>query len=518
MRRPYRRRRPHPAALLCAAYAILLLCWGGANPPFTAPDEWSHYLRALGVGSGAPIGPATAYPLPADASERTRRQYDWINQAARLVPVPPGLLAANLDCNAGKVAQSAACLSALAPDPAATRQVTPVGNYQLLPYIGPGLAARLARDPFTADYAGRFAAGATCWALLALALALLWTGHAPSLLGLLVAFTPMAAFLASSLTPSGVEIVAGLAFAAALLRLWRTPRPPAWVWLALGLTGCTLALSRSTGALYVGIDLLIFGALVGPRGLLQRLNAARLGAALATALLVGGAALNQWWERAYGSKLHAERGEVLRELPAALHRLPSVLHEEIGVFGPLDTVLPPPLVASWAALVVALLALALLVGTWHERAVLVATALGNLAVPIGFSMLLVSATTFDVQGRHVLPLAVMVPLLAGELISRHRDRLPAAAMRATVAALTLGIGLLHVAAWYWNGRRHAVGVAGRRWFIAQAAWSPPLGWTTWFVIAACGGLLWLLAALALRPHTPAEPTPAPNPAEPIRAP
>jgi hypothetical protein len=38
--------------LLCVAYGILLLCWGGANPPFAAPDELSRYLRALGLSGG----------------------------------------------------------------------------------------------------------------------------------------------------------------------------------------------------------------------------------------------------------------------------------------------------------------------------------------------------------------------------------------------------------------------------------------------------------------------------------
>src|SRR5690242_20247494 len=112
-----RRRAPAVAApvLLCIVYAILLLCWGGANPPFTAPDEWSHYLRALGLSGGHLIGEPYTYPVPAPGTALQQRSYAWINQAARLVVIPAGLYAPNLDCNAGRPAMTAACLDDIAP-------------------------------------------------------------------------------------------------------------------------------------------------------------------------------------------------------------------------------------------------------------------------------------------------------------------------------------------------------------------------------------------------------------------
>jgi hypothetical protein len=127
-------------------------------------------------------------------------------------------------------------------------ETTPVGNYQPLPYCLPGLFTHLGSSPFEADWLGRCAAGITCWCFLVLAVALLWNGSPLSLVGLLVASSPMALFVAASLTPSGLEIAAGVAFAASLCRVWRDDAVRGPVWLVLGAAGATLALSRSSAS------------------------------------------------------------------------------------------------------------------------------------------------------------------------------------------------------------------------------------------------------------------------------
>lgn len=35
--------------VLVVAWALIALAWAFANPPFAAPDEEAHYLRAVGV-------------------------------------------------------------------------------------------------------------------------------------------------------------------------------------------------------------------------------------------------------------------------------------------------------------------------------------------------------------------------------------------------------------------------------------------------------------------------------------
>src|ERR1700682_3839056 len=45
-----------PVARAVAAYGLLLLAWLLSIPPFSAPDEWAHYLRVLGLAQGTWIG------------------------------------------------------------------------------------------------------------------------------------------------------------------------------------------------------------------------------------------------------------------------------------------------------------------------------------------------------------------------------------------------------------------------------------------------------------------------------
>jgi hypothetical protein len=177
-----------------------------------------------------------------------------------------------------------------------------------------------------------------------------------------------------------------------------------------------------------------------------------------------------------------------------------VLAEYVGVFGALDTALPFRTTELWLGVTAVIILLALWVGTWTERLILVATVLGNLAVIFGLSMLLVVGTTFDVQGRHVLPLAVMVPLLAGAIIARRVERLPAALTRGTrsawgVATLAGIIGLFQLFAWHWNARRHGVGLAGKFRFFDRAEWIPLGGWWPWATLMVIGVALLLLPLL-----------------------
>jgi hypothetical protein len=493
------------------AYALLLAGWLGGDPPFAAPDEWSHYLRTLGVADGGLIGAPYAYELGPTASEHDRRTYAWINDAARLVRVPPGLFITGFDCNAGRPDRSAACLYTLKASEVGSTEATPVGNYQPLPYLLPALVITRARDPYTADRLGRAASALACWLCLAAALRLLWDGRAVSLVGLLLALSPMVIFIGAALTPSGLEIMAGLLFAAALLRLGRQGGAGAGHWLVAGVAGAMLALSRSTGPLYVALDLLVFAALVGPRGLWARVCARPSGPLAGGAIIAVGVVLSRLWERAYGSHLRIDPADIPAQLGPALGRVPIIMLENVGVFGSLDTPLPFHSAAIWVAALGATVALALLAGTWRERVVLAATALGNLAVIGTFSLVLVVGTTFDVQGRHILPLAVMVPLLAGELLARRGDRFPARLAGRDLrragdwafAALACGVGLFHLFAWYWNARRQGVGLGGKLRFFDRAEWYPPGGWQPWAVLVILGAALLALPAL-LRLSRPQE--------------
>ena len=86
-------------------------------------------------------------------------------------------------------------------------------------------------------------------------------------------------------------------------------------------------------------------------------------------------------------------------------------------------------------------------------------------------------TGFGAQGRHVLPVLVLVPLSAGEILRRRPQGL---------GWLLPAVGVLWAAgqavAWLANARRAAVGTDGSWWFFGAAEWSPPGGWWVWAVL------------------------------------
>jgi hypothetical protein len=176
----------------------------------------------------------------------------------------------------------------------------------------------------------------------------------------------------------------------------------------------------------------------------------------------------------------------LGQLDAAVQRLPAALREEVGVFGSLDTTMPWAATWVWTVILLVLVGLALGLATCHHRVVLTGVVAIALVAPVAISALMVSGTGFDVQGRHVLALTVMVPLLASEIVFQQRSRVPRHAMRLGLTAAAISLSVVQCVAWFWSARRHAVGIDGPLWFIGAAEWSPPGGWWPWLVMVVIG--------------------------------
>lgn len=84
----------------------------------------------------------------------------------------------------------------------------------------------------------RLVAACACLAFVLLSMVLLWDGSVWSLLGWLIALTPMVLFVTSIINPNGLEIASSLAFAAAVPRVVRDPaRVSTWVGVALSAAG-----------------------------------------------------------------------------------------------------------------------------------------------------------------------------------------------------------------------------------------------------------------------------------------
>jgi hypothetical protein len=456
-----------------------------ANPPFLSPDEPSHYVRAVSVSAGQ-LAP----------------EYH--------VTVPPGLWAIwrherGITCNAGRSKVSAACVADAETANIPSRVWTAAGAYPPFYYVLPGLALRAADDPFTANRLGRLAATSLCFLLLVLSVALLMSSLAPrlALLGLLVAVTPMALFLMGSLNPSGLEIAAGIAFFSALLRVARDERPPPWVLGSAAAAGIVLALSRTTGAAWIVLDLALFVGLVGRSGALRLVRGSRYGAgtAVVAGVLLVAVLANRVWEHANGSVITRQAGlgeasvdTFLAWLRPAVVQLPRVFNEYVGVFGWVDALMPGVAYAAWHAILALIVGLAFVVGSRRERTVLVLALLASLATVVVISAILQSMTAQDVQGRHVLPFAVVVPLLAGEMIFRNRSKLALVDTGMLFALCAVGVGALQLVAWHANGQRQGVGSEGPLLFLSDPSWSPPLGWYPWLIAVLAGAALLALAA------------------------
>src|SRR6266436_5958591 len=141
------------AARLAAAYGCLMLAWTFTVPPFSAPDEWSHYLRALGIAHGELLGPRVQSYHDAALDPR---QEAWVAQTVRWTHVPPGMAPDGYACNASRPAVSASCADRVPKPPAEPLlRLTVNGTYPPAAYLLPALLVRAARGPASGVTLGR---------------------------------------------------------------------------------------------------------------------------------------------------------------------------------------------------------------------------------------------------------------------------------------------------------------------------------------------------------------------------
>ncbi len=484
---------PRAPLLLLAGYALLLAAWVVGNPPFAAPDEANHYLRAIGISDGQLVGERSGY----EDSGLNPKQAAFTRQTATEVTVPAGLAPDNFGCTADRPTESAACqLGAGSPQEEVVR-ATAVGTYLPLPYLLPAAAMRAGDDPAAADRWGRFASALGFLAFLAATTFALWDrNRGPiSLLGLAGAVTPMVIFCGAILNGSGLEIASAIAFTAALLRLGRDGPAPRGLWALIAVSGAALALSRPVGPQWIVIAVALGVSLLGWEGTRRRVREAGVAGRVALAAIVVATILNRVWEGIHGAGYHLG----VKPLPDSLLSIPRgskrIVPEVIGNFGVLDTRLPTLAWLTGYLLIGVLLMLALRLGSTRERRVVVGATVVVVLLPGVEQWLLYRHTGFWIQGRYFLPVLLAAPLLYGEVVLRRSDSLPSAWRRRLPPLFMAIAAALQLAGWWVNSRRYAVGTDGPAWFFGQAEWSPPGGWTVWAATATAGAAAVALAAV-----------------------
>ncbi len=485
------------ALVVWLGYLLFAASWLMSNPPFAAPDEQQHYIRALAVAHGQFVGK----DVPLDRSgfaqldAKARARAEWSGASTRSFLVGTKQVSPLLRCDVTGPGPFRCTSRTLSGDDVRLR--SSVGTYPPVPYVAPGLAARLGSSSVDGLRIGR-AAGALVAALLLLLGLLASSDSRTALAASAFAVTPMVVFSMSSLNTSSLEVASGFAFAATGFRLIRSRLRPGWWWAWMGLSGAVLALSRSAGFLWL---LLIAALLVltEPRLLRSRTG---LGGLAVTAVGLIGSIL---WSTAEEPSLPARLAGFSSHLHSAVSALPSLLKGSVGNFGYLNVPLPGPEVGVWLlGVLVLLVAAAIGAGRWG-RAVLVAAVAAAVVIPVAFDTLFYAKTGFAPQARHFLPLWVSVPLLAGHLLEPASGRRESRLVFAFAAA---ALPVLQVLAWYANTKHWVVGASGGNLFSHPHGWTPPLGVAPWLVLALLGAVA-LAAGYGLSAWRAAEPVAAP---------
>ena len=482
---------------LVTGFLVLMgVAWMMAVPPGSSFDEPAHYVKAIAVGRGDLYGKAPAAggglrELPA-TNAGSLEQLDravsdpavrWQARSRRRFEVPPTLIDSRFGCTSWMPGAPATCLDGPRAETKSPTTETYVGTYQPYLYVPAGLAIRAADRPATALRLGRAATLAVSLALLTAAVLLLWspTAGAVSLLGAVVAVTPMVVFASSVLSPSGPEIAAAICFCAALLRLGRADQVPTWAWVALAASGAVLGAARALGPAFVALALVSVGLLAGPRRPAEHSRAATMHAAAAGAMVLVASAAGLIWELTRQPRPEPSGSSVVEALEPSISHLPVVGKQAIGLFGSLDA--PMPLVAYvvWSLLVAALIGVALALGNRRDRLSIVALLATGLGVTLVMSV--VYREIGALHGRYALPFLVLIPLWCGEVILRNRARASARLLAVVVASTFVAAGAVQFVGWWASARRFAVGDQGGWLFLGDAKWSPPLGWEPWLAFA-----------------------------------
>jgi len=480
------------AILFVVAFGLFGLAWAGGNPAAASPDEGAHFVKAYATLDGQLSGE----PFQADPTIVNPRISSWFavsgrsyRMPARLVPPP------SARCYSSDPDRTADCQDWRSPTGDLGAEVltnTHVGTYSPFPYVVTGLAMQGADDFRSAARRGRLASLIVCTIFVGWAAVLARRRGALALAGLVLAAMPAVVFLSASLNTSGIEITSAMCFWSALLVLAREPgRGPAVAWGAVGVAGAALALTRPLGAIILPVVIATVVVHTGAAPLWTAVRRASWRARGCILLMAVACGVSFLWMSLAIPHPPIDLDLAARSLGAALRDLPVQARDIIGVFGWNDTTMPLAAYILGLLLlgVVGLVALAL--GTVRERVALVGLGLAAVALDLALAVLVEAQIGFGMQARYVMPLAVGLPLLAGDIVQMHVSRLRESAVRVLLAAVYYGAAVLHLTAFVANQHRYAVGATGSWLPPWDSRWSPDGGLALWLTLAtvACGVLV-----------------------------
>lgn len=455
--------------------------WALATPVGASPDEPTQVVKAAAVVRGQFIGTPVRHGPAADVRVRVPASFGRDQHLAT--------------CYAGLPRVPAGCAHPLSTRSRPVTVATYVGRYPPLYYLLVGAPTLLWRGD-GAVVAIRLLSA--LWGALllgtAVGVATVWSRSRLLVPALAVAVTPMAVFLIGVVNPSGLEIAAAVATwtGAVVLVLDRRDRPPPALVLATVVPATVLVLCRGASALWLAIALGT-AALLAPgalralwrdRRVRRALQVLGMTTVLAVAFVLG---FHSLAVVPVGRPVppHASTVSVVVQ---ALGLTGAIAREAVGDFGWLDTMSPFAVLVGWWAAAALLVVGGLLWSDRRHARVLAGTVALALLLPVA---IIVSQAHHDGlvwQARDGMPLYVGVPIVAGAIFGRDRERRfgalldgPSLAVVRQVAArgnllLVVGVAAAQWVDFFWALRRYTVGLGGplAPWTAVRHGWAPPI--------------------------------------------
>lgn len=419
-------------ALVIVGFLLVQVGWLFAVPPVRGIDEFDHIYRAAAVADGQWF---------AEPSSVTR------GTGAELV-VPPDIISATrAECQELPYVGPEECLGRRTE----RGVVVPggAGRYNPAYYAVVGLPSTLL-DGTTAVYAMRILSMLLCAGALALAL----TGirrpdRSPAtVIGVVLAVTPMIAYSSIVIAPNALEILSGLLLWVAWTGLLRSPTPTSALVVRLGLAGALLVVLRPLGPLWC-LLILLTGLLTVQAGL------ARVRALLGSRqVLVCAATTFAFTMLGVAWTLASQALEIGREVPKSdsvqarletvMGDLPLWVFQAIGAFPYRANPAPMIVYASFLVLLIGFIGTAIVRGRGAQRVGLLLVCVLTLLVPASITWLTYSDFVDSWQGRYTLPFAVGLGLLAGYVL-HDRGTPPWMVRPALLGVLVVTYSVGHVA-------------------------------------------------------------------------
>lgn len=480
----------HPALAAFVAAFVLLFTLGGAwaiaSPLMSGPDEYSHMIKAGAVVRGDAGGEHIA-DMP----------------GFRAVEVPSYFAQLQGEmCYIFDNTKTADCMRPLSGSNDDLVTVpTAAGTYNPVYYALVGWPSL-----FLENEAALFGMRLAGVALNALVLAsgfaalALRRSNTYTFIAASIAVTPMVLFLGAIINPNGLEITAGLALACWLSTLVSRSRTGGDLVPIIGVavTAALLANTRQVGALWAAIIIVAF--LIEWRVWVRL--ARNVWFWVAVVAILAAVAFAAWWMfvGAGGSEPRdgLEGAGITTFREGFEHMLSITLQNSlgyIGVFGWLDTSVPPTIVFVWSGAMLALVAAAAILGRGWHLAKLAALILAFVLIPPLLQGSQWNELGFIWQARYLLAVLAALLIAAGATLDESMGQ-PRPTRGAGRAVVVFGFVMvwMHSFAWAWALKRYMVGLddetQGWRMMFSNPSWLPPF--IDWRVLSALYGIALLV--------------------------